>query len=183
MANIEVKNKKNIKKKRKTKSTLKVDKQFRKKLEIIIVVLMIITTVTLLVYFGNKKTLYKCTRIIDQSASSYKIKTYFDIYAYKNDTNYIEIKEVVYSEEKNILDYYKEELIKMYEDQNKKYGGYTIKSEIENESMTVYAKIDMSKIKLDEFAKDNNVSDYIKNNKLTLDGAKKIYKDIGATCK
>ena len=184
MAKSIVNNEKKVKKKKKNniKKSLKVDKQFRKKVEIIIAVLMVITTVVLLVYFGNKKTLYKCSRIVDQSASGYKIKTNYEIYSYKDDTKYIEIKETVYSDENSILDFYKTELTKMYEEQNKKYNGYTINSEKDREKMTVTAKIDISKIKLKEFAEDNNIIDYISNNKLTPKGAKKMFSNLGATC-
>lgn len=178
---IKEKSKKKIVKNKASVST-KEDKKFRKKIEVIIVILMVITTVVLLVYFGNKKTLYKCSRIIDQSASGYKIKTYYEIYAYKNDTNYIEIKEIVYSDENSILDFYKSDLTKMYEEQNKKYGGYSIKSEKDRGKMIVTAKIDISKLKLKEFAEDNGISDYIKNNKLTPDGAKKMFDNLGASC-
>ena len=184
MVEKEVKNKKNKKKLKNNKFRIitKEDRKFRKKIEIFIITLMVITTIVLLIYFNNKKTLYKCSKIIDQSASGYKIKTYQDIYAYKDETNYIEIKEIVYSDESSILDFYKEDLTKMYEEQNKKYNGYTITSEKDSDKMTVTVKIDISKIKLDEFAKDNNISDFIKDNKLTPEGAKQIYKNIGATC-
>ena len=183
MSKNEVKNEKNKKKITKINKVItKEDKQFRKKIEVIIVILMVITTVVLLVYFGNKKTLYKCSRIIDQSASGYKIKTYYEIYAYKNDTNYIEIKEMVYSDENSILDFYKNELTKMYEEQNKKYGGYSIKSEKSRDKMTVTTKLDISKLKLKKFAEDNGISEYIKNDKLTPDGAKKMISNLGATC-
>lgn len=161
---------------------IKLDKKTRKKIEIIIIVLMIISTIVLLYYFNNKKLVYKCNKILDLSASGYKIKTNYDIYAYKDDTKYIEIKETVYSDENSILDYYKKDLTKMYEEQNKKYGGYTIKTEKDMEKVTVTVRIDISKTKLKDFAKDNNISDFIKDDKLTPEGAKKAYTNIGATC-
>ena len=89
---------------------------------------------------------------------------------------------MIYSDSSQLLDYYKNEVINKYENQRNKYGGYSINTETKNGKTIITIKIDLSKIKLNEFANDNNILEYVNENKLKPEGAKKLFTNIGAIC-
>ena len=71
-----------------------------------------------------------------------------------------------------------------YLNQNAKYGGYTNKVSIDGNKLTSVTDIDYSKVDLNQMSKDNSIiNNYVKNGKLELEGIKKIYEALGATCK
>ena len=60
---------------------------------------------------------------------------------------------------------------------------YTVNTEKKKESVIVKVTIDYSEVKLSKLAKDNpGIEKSVKNDKLSLSDAKKIYTNLGATC-
>ena len=149
---------------------------------IIIIAFIILVLVALYFIFFNKKVTI-CSRTLDQSASGYKINNEYKIKSLLGTAKTVQITDTITSKNNTILAYFEKQYKDVYTEQNKKYGGYTITSERKGDTVVVKAKIDFSKVKLSELAKDNtNISNDIKNNKLSLDGAKKLFTNMGAAC-
>ena len=71
-----------------------------------------------------------------------------------------------------------------YKEYNDKYGGYTINTNLYDNKLEVTVVIDYEKIDLNLYAEDfPSVEQYMKNNKLTITGAKELFKMLGATCR
>ena len=154
-----------------------------RKYKFLILVLTVLFIVGLLFYVYNKKSMYRCDKIIDQSGNGYKVKTNYDIYSEKNKVTYVEITETIYSDDINLLKQYKSEYKEKYENQNNKYGGYTISIDDEKGKSIVRVKIDYSKINMDVLKKEYSfIEKYLKDDSVTVEGAKKIYNEDGAKC-
>ena len=97
----------------------------------------------------------------------------------------ITTKYVIVSKDKKTLKDFKKQLEDQSKSNNASYKGYDCKASIKGNKLTVTITADYKKFDLDKFVKDNPaMKDYVnKDNKLTVDGAKKLYKDSGATCK
>ena len=103
---------------------------------------------------------------------------------YNISTDY-KIKQVIESKDKKVLQNFKKQLEDQYKSNNTVYGGYSYKVKINGKKLTANITIDYKKFDLDKFVKANGaMKEYVnKDNKLTVDGAKKMYKSTGATCK
>ena len=97
----------------------------------------------------------------------------------------ITTKYVIESKDKKILKDFKKQLEDQSKSNNASYKGYDCKASIKGNKLNVTITADYKKFDLDKFVKDNPaMKDYVnKDNKLTVDGAKKLYKASGATCK
>ena len=70
-----------------------------------------------------------------------------------------------------------------YEYLNNNYSGYDFSKEKIDNGVKYNVTIDYSKVNLKKMIKDKEIDkDYVKNDKLTLDGALEMYKKLGATC-
>ena len=127
----------------------------------------------------------KCTMNNDQSGSGYTIDSTYEIYSSKDIVSKVEIKEIITSKNNTTLAYFEDNLKKKYEDLNKQYKGYTVKTKTEKGKTIVTATADYSKIDIEKFANANDVikDDIKKSKKMTSDIAKKYYESLGATCK
>ena len=67
---------------------------------------------------------------------------------------------------------------------NETYKGYTINITNKDGKVISKIKVDYNKMNLDKYTSENPaLKDYInKNGKITLDGMKKMYSSLGATC-
>ena len=150
------------------------------------IILLIIITVLVTGCLGkNKYDIDTCTQISDQSASGYTVTTDYEIYSKDGIVDNVVISEVVNSKDKNILDFFKLQYENQYRNLNDKYGGYKYKVTIKDNKVTSNVTINYKKFNMESFIKDNNAMEsYInKDKKLTLEGIKKMYTNIGATCK
>ena len=127
----------------------------------------------------------KCTMNNDQSGSGYTIDSTYEIYSSKDIVSKVEIKEIITSKNNTTLAYFEDNLKKKYEDLNKQYKGYTVKTKTEKGKTIVTATADYSKIDIEKFANANDVikDDIKKSKKMTSDIAKKYYESLGAACK
>lgn len=132
----------------------------------------------------EEKVVKTCTLNSDQSASGYTLNSTYKIYATNNVVTSVETEEVVTSENKQIRDYFESTLKTSYETAEKTYGGYTYTVKNEDDKVSANVTIDYTKMDLEKFINSNAaMKSYVnKDNKITLEGAKKIYEGLGATC-
>ena len=132
---------------------------------------------------GNNVT--KCTIKNDQGSSGYTIDTTYEIYSKGDNVDKVEIKEVITSKNNTTLAYFEDKFKKKYEELNKNYKGYTVKSSVEKGKAIVTATADYNKIDVTKFANDNDTikSDIKKSKKMTTKIMKKYYESLGASCK
>lgn len=133
---------------------------------------------------NDKEVVRKCTLTADQSANGYKLDSTYEIHAKGNVVNNVVTEEVVTSSNEEILTYFENQLNNTYKTANETYGGYTIDIKKDSDKLTSKVTIDYTKLDMTKFVKDNSgMKTYVNsNNKLTLDGATKIYESLGATC-
>lgn len=147
----------------------------------------IVLLITALLFVGcsNKDNITKCILVSDQSASGYKVTTDYEVYSTDGIVDKVEILEVVSSKDKNILDFFQKQNENQYKTLNDKYGGYTYKIITNNNKVISTVTVDYKMIDMKSFVNDNKgMENYIdSDNKVTLDGIKKMYINIGATCK
>lgn len=152
----------------------------------ILSLLIVFTALFLLSGCSLAKTkITKCTLTSDQSASGYVLDSTYEIYS-KGDVVYkVSTKEVVTSKNNTVLQYFEKTLKDQYKSSNDIYGGYSYDVKTKDGKVSSTVTIDYNKMDLNKFVKNNTaMKSYVnKNNKLTLEGAKKLYESLGATCK
>lgn len=146
----------------------------------IVVVVLVVLCILLVGLFGNKGV--KCSSSSEQK--NYTISTDYMIKAKKKIVTSVTIKQVIESKDKKVLENFKKQLEDQYKSNNNSYGGYKYKVVLSGKKLTADITIDYTKFDLDKFVKANGaMKEYVnKDNKLTIDGAKKMYKSTGAKC-
>lgn len=134
---------------------------------------------------SKKYTTNTCELVIDQSANDYVTYKTYNIYSNKDIVDKVEIIEEVKSNKKEILDYFEEQFKKQYKEANKKYNGYKYNVKIKNSKVIAKVTINYKKLDMDKYIEDNSaIKSYVNNdNKITKDGAIKMYQSMGASCK
>lgn len=150
---------------------------------IIYVAIFLVVVIAALCFIPSKKKVTACYNTIDQGASGYRINTKYKINSTNDVVKKVEITDTIISSNNTILAYLEKQYKNLYEEQNKKYGGYTVSTEKKKEEVIVKVTIDYSDVDLKKLAKDNpSIAKKVKNNKLSLTDAKSIYTNLGATC-
>ena len=153
----------------------------KKVLLIVIGLILVISIVTTLVLLNRTKVV-TCNNTL--SINGYKLETYYTINYKKDIVKTIRVEEYITSDDDKVLNDYEDQFNKQYEYNNKVYGGYEYKVTKKNKKVETNVLIDYDKLDMDKFIKNNEVmKDYTDNNKLTIDGAIKLYEDSGAICK
>lgn len=131
---------------------------------------------------GCGKTM-KCSSKSPQK--NYDISTDYTIKSSGKIVTSVTIKQVIESKDKKVLENFKKQLEDQYKNNNTVYGGYKYKVTINGKKLTADVTIDYKKFDLDKFVKTNGaMKEYVnKDNKLTVEGAKKMYESTGAKCK
>ena len=130
----------------------------------------------------NSKTV-KCKLKNDQSKIGYNINSEYVIYSSDGLVNKVESIEEITSKNNTFLAYFENQYKGQYKDYNQKYGGYKYNISLKGQKVTAKVTIDYNKYNMQQFIKDNAaMKEYTKNNKFTLDGIKRMYKSMGATC-
>ena len=123
-----------------------------------------------------------CTFSNDQGA--YKLDAEYVIHYNGDFVEYVETTETVSSESEVYLNQMETELKKLYDENEKNYGGYTVNITNENGKVVSKVKIDYSKMDLEKLVNDQPaMSAFIKDKKFTKTGAQSIYEAMNATCK
>ncbi len=132
---------------------------------------------------GKKEIITKCNMKSDQSLSGYFIESNYKVYSKKNVVTKVEINEEISSEKSDVLSNFKSMYESQYDSNNNRYGGYSYKMSEKDGKLIIDLTIDYSKMNIEKFVSDNAAfSDYLEDNKLTLDGIKKMYKTSGIVC-
>lgn len=132
----------------------------------------------------SKEKITTCTLSSNNVSNNYELKSTYEIYSRNDEVYKVETKEVVTSNSASILDYFEEYLNNTYKVANDKYNGYDYKVTKDNNQVVSKVIIDYNAMDLNKYIEDNTaMQSYVnKNNKLTLDGMKKIYESLGAVC-
>jgi len=149
-----------------------------------IYVILFLSLIVLLTGCKNKEVITKCNLTDNQVNSGYKIKNEYEIYSKDEIVNKVTIKQVITSNNKELLNKFKKNLKESYKNNNSRYKGYSIKINVKKNKLIAESTINYDKMNLNKFIKDNKATkEFInKDNKLTLEGAKKMYSSIGAKC-
>lgn len=146
--------------------------------------LLVFITVLFVTGCGSSATKV-CTYESDQSASGYKLKSEYKIYADGDVVSKVETTETVESKNNTVLAYFEKSLKEQYQTNNDKYKGYDFEITNKDGKVVSTVTIDYSKMNLTKFIEDNQAmkSFVNKDNKLTVKGVQAMYESIGATCK
>ncbi len=149
---------------------------------VVVLVIIVFVTLTKLALSSNKQLV--CTNKSDQSSNGYVLETKYVIKSKFSKVKTINISESITSKDKKVLDNFEKQLKDNYSYNKKTYGGYKYKITNNNGVVTSNVIINYKKFDIEKFIDNNEaMKKYTKNNKLTLEGAKKMYESTGATCK
>jgi uncharacterized lipoprotein YehR (DUF1307 family) len=146
------------------------------------IILVILVIILLLSLFRSKEMV--CTLKSDQSNSGYILETKYVI-KYRGDyVNTVNITETITSDKKEVLEKFAVQFNDQYSYNKKTYGGYNYSVDNTGNKVESNVEIDYTEMNLEKFIKNNEaMKEYTKNNKLTIEGAKKMYEASGAKCK
>lgn len=132
----------------------------------------------------GKEIVTKCELTSNQVASGYSLDSTYEIYSKSGVVNKVKTKEVVTSDQEDVLTYFETYLNKSYKTASDAYGGYTYKVKKSDNKVSSDVTIDYNKMDLDKFVSDNSsIKAFVnKKNQVTLEGVTKIYESLGATC-
>ena len=143
-----------------------------------------IVLLLLLLILQNINKTVTCSSTSDQSKNGYILSTEYVIKSKNKIVKSVNIKETITSKDEKLLSNFEKQFKEQYEYNKKAYGGYKFKVTNKNGKVTTNVEIDYSKFDMEKFTTNNvAMKQYTKNNKLTLEGAKKLYESTGATCK
>jgi uncharacterized lipoprotein YehR (DUF1307 family) len=150
----------------------------------LIYVVLFLALIVLLKGCKEKEVITKCSLTDNQVNSGYKTKNEYEIYSKDEIVNKVTIKQVITSNNEELLNKFKKDLEESYKNNNSRYKGYSVKIDLKKNKLIAESTINYDKMDLNKFIKDNKaMKEFInKDNKLTLQGAKKMYLNIGAKC-
>ena len=134
---------------------------------------------------GNNSKLAKtCTKSVEDASGLYTLDSKYEVYG-SNVVDKIVITETVISDDIDTLKNFEQKYKTLYEDFNKKYGGYTNKVTLEEGRLVSETICDYNKMNLKKYAEDNSsLSKYLtKDNKVDLSGRVTLYEETGSVCK
>ena len=143
---------------------------------------LIVSLVILYITFRNDKMV--CKNVYNQKADGYKIENTYNVISKNGIVNKIIKKGIVISKKNEVLKSFEKQIKEQYEYNKKTYGGYTYQISNKKGRLEVDVTVECDKMHLEKFIKDNEAMQQFvnSNNKVTLKGAKKLYKSIGAKC-
>ena len=115
---------------------------------------------------------------------NYEISTKYKISSREDIVESVKISQTIKSKDKKVLKDFEKQLNEQYSLNKSLYGGYSYDIKVKGKKISSKVTIDYEKLNMKKFIKDNGaMKDYInKNNKFTLEGAKKLYESTGAKC-
>lgn len=125
----------------------------------------------------------KCTSSKDMSKLGYTIDANYEVYGSGEYVTRIVSNEYATSDNEQTLTSIEQALTLNYTKYNLKYGGYDNKVSIDGNTLTSKTNIDYRVVDLDQLTNDTPaLKSYTKNGKLKVEGLKKLYESMGATC-
>lgn len=124
-----------------------------------------------------------CTLHTNDVVNGYTLDATY-VATYKNDLVYnVESTEVIKSDSSEIIDYFNNFVTETYTTMNENYGGYTYSVNKTSEGLTSEATIDYEQVDIKKLVEDQpTMKSYVKDNKITVEGIKAMYTQMGATC-
>lgn len=148
-------------------------------------ILSILSIILLSGCSSSKELVTHCTLTNKNVVQNYELTTDYEIHSKDGIVTNVVTEEIVTSDDEEILDYFNEYISNAYAAVDKEYGGYVNDITIDGNKLTSKTKIDYEKTDLKKYIEDNStMKQYTnKDNKITLEGSKKIYESLGAECK
>lgn len=145
--------------------------------------LMIIPAILLFLVSCEKEGQISCNAHTKDVINGYELDASFLIDYKGNYVTSVETKEIVTSDDEDILSYFDEILTDTYKVMDEEYGGYTHKITKKDNKIISDVTIDYSKMDIKQLVKDQpSYKLFVKNDKILVDGIISIYKSAGATC-
>ena len=134
---------------------------------------------------GKAKTgTIECTLNTKDAINGFELNSTYKINYTGNYIDSVNSVETISSEKEELLSAFEKQLNTTYETANKVYGGYTFDVTNKNGKVVSKADIDYSKMNLKQFTKDQpTLNQFVKDDKLLVEGIKSLYESMGATCK
>lgn len=144
----------------------------------------IISLVFILFLLGcSKEEYFTCKFDVNNKQMNYNFTGTYKIYYDDNYVTKIEKEEKYISPDESVLNYYEEYKDLDNYNLNDKYGGVTYKIERQETNVDLNIVMDVSNMNIKQMVKDKVLDkDYVISNKLTITGAKYLYKSKGANC-
>jgi len=154
----------------------------KKLLKGVIIGVVIVLLVFIIFLFNGRKMV--CTMTSDQSLSGYQLDTKYVIKYKGKYVTKVDITEIISSKDNEKLLTFEKNFNDQYSYNKKTYGGYTYKVTNKNGKVTSKVTINYKVFNIEKFIENNEaMKDYVKNNKMTISGAREMYESTGATCK
>jgi len=159
-----------------------------KRIIAIAILVVVVLLIIFLVWFGinkfvNREQSFSCTLHSDQNKNGYVLDTKYEITYKKDIVQTVHIKETIKSENEETLSKYEKQWKDQYSYNKKTFGGYTYKVKKEEGQVVSDVTIDYNDMNLGKFIRFNAaMEEYTKDEKLTVEGIKKMYEKSGAFC-
>ena len=126
----------------------------------------------------------ECSTSKDMSKYGYTTESKYVVYAKDGYVTKVNSEEYVTSDSEDVLTTLEQTLSLTYMNYNMKYGGYDNKVSIEGNKLSSITNIDYDVVDLDQLSADTpSLKNYMEDGKLKVEGMKKLYEGLGATCK
>lgn len=133
---------------------------------------------------GAKEKTIECTLSSNDKINGYQLNSTYTIYAKGDSVEKVVTKEEVTSDSEEILNYFESTLKTTYEAADKAYGGYQYSVDKKDNKVVSDVTIDYNKMNVKQYVTDvPALKNYVKNDKLTVEGLTSLYEGMGATCK
>ena len=155
----------------------------KKYLKYIIGLIVLILFIVLLVFLLSRYDIMKCSSNSIKE-DNYTIDSTYIIYYKKDIVKKVLIERKVTSKNNTILEFFEKNYKDEFKGYNKSYGGYTISSKTNNNTMILSVELDFNKINYDKFKQKNTyLKDYISNKQFKLDGVYTLFQLSKNSCK
>lgn len=148
-----------------------------------LVCLLVVLAFALTACGGSSGSESKMVCTLEQDAGSYKLKNTYTINYTGKYVDSVHTVEEVTSDNETILNSVKSQTEELYKETNNKYGGYSYTVKKSGNTVTADTTIDYGKMDLKKYAEDQpELSSYVEDGKMLVDGMKSIYQMVGAKC-
>ena len=145
---------------------------------------LIIVLFLCIIVSGCKKKYDITTCKSTNKQEKYTIETKYTIESTKGIVEKVKLNQTIKSDNEEVLKDFEKNQKEQYGINKSLYGGYTYDINIKNKKVIINVTIDYTKIKMKKLLEDNvAMKKYVdKNNKFTLEKAKKLYQVTGNKC-
>lgn len=146
--------------------------------------LLLITSIITLFLVGcgsSSDKVMKCS--LDTNLGDYSLKTEYEVHHDGKYVKSIKTVETVTSSDSSLIDQMETYMKSMYETLSSTYGGYDYKVSKTGDKVISNVTVDYTKINLKKLVEDDETAkEFVEGDKVTIEGIKKTYKNLGITC-